>query len=538
MAEHPEQVPALHRAASDWYAAHHLVADAVRHALAAGDDDRAGYLMESALPEMRRNRQDSVLLRWMRSLPDPVVRRSPVLSIMSAWSLMMAGDLDGMELRLDDADAALAAGAHDRALAATWADTEDLRTAPATVWVYRAALAQARGDVRATVRHARQALDLAGADDHFVRGARPGSSAWPPGRPVTSRPRWSTFSDAVRSLHAAGNLSTSWTARWCSATCGSPRAVPTGPGSSTNVPWRRRPGTASPTRGPPPTCTWDWPRWTASWTTSPARRTPRDRRVLGERGSITENRHRWYVAMAQVRTATGDYATARRLLDEAEALYRPGSYPDIRPIPAMQARVHIAGETSTPRSGGQTRRRAPADAVTFLREYEHLTLVRLLLARHHRDPRRWRPALPDEVALLDRLHADAEPTRAGSLLEIGMLRALTHHARGDRPRRSSSWPGAGPGAGAGQLHTLVPRRRRTDARPAEDAAVRDGRRVRPAARARPPPPRRRPVVPAPTDRRGRGRAGRPAQRTRARGPAAPRRRPDRARDRPASYSSP
>ena len=31
----PEQVPALHRRASDWYAAHGLVADAVRHALAA-----------------------------------------------------------------------------------------------------------------------------------------------------------------------------------------------------------------------------------------------------------------------------------------------------------------------------------------------------------------------------------------------------------------------------------------------------------------------------------------------------------------------
>ena len=44
----------------------------------------------------------------------------------------------------------------------TWADTEDLRTAPATILVYRASLAQARGDVAGTVRHARQALDLAG----------------------------------------------------------------------------------------------------------------------------------------------------------------------------------------------------------------------------------------------------------------------------------------------------------------------------------------------------------------------------------------
>ena len=62
----PEQVAELHRRASDWYAAHDLVEDAIRHALAAEDFDRAAYLMEEALPEMRRTRQDSVLLSWMR----------------------------------------------------------------------------------------------------------------------------------------------------------------------------------------------------------------------------------------------------------------------------------------------------------------------------------------------------------------------------------------------------------------------------------------------------------------------------------------
>ena len=45
----------LHRRASDWYAAHGLVADAVRHALAAEDFDRAAYLVEEALPELRRD---------------------------------------------------------------------------------------------------------------------------------------------------------------------------------------------------------------------------------------------------------------------------------------------------------------------------------------------------------------------------------------------------------------------------------------------------------------------------------------------------
>ena len=70
LAEHPDQVPDLHRRASAWYASHDLVADAVRHALAAEDFDRAAYLMEEALPQMRRARQDGVLLSWMGSLPE------------------------------------------------------------------------------------------------------------------------------------------------------------------------------------------------------------------------------------------------------------------------------------------------------------------------------------------------------------------------------------------------------------------------------------------------------------------------------------
>ena len=192
--------------ASDWFAARGLVVDAVRHALAAEDFDRAAYLIEEAMPQIRPTRQDGLLMSWVRSLPEQAVRRSPVLCILSSWSRMMSGDLDGADSRLDDAETALAAGAQDEDLAATWADTEDLRTAPATISVYRAALAQARGDVAGTVRHARHALDLAGPEDHFVRGGANGYlglAAWAAGNVEEAL---STFSDAVRSLQAAGNF--------------------------------------------------------------------------------------------------------------------------------------------------------------------------------------------------------------------------------------------------------------------------------------------------------------------------------------------
>lgn len=440
MAEHPEQVRPLHQAASAWYASHHLVAEAVRHALLAGDHDRAAYLMEEALPELRRTRQDSLLMDWMQSLPESVVRRSPVLSIVSGWSLMMAGDPDGMERRLDDAEAALAAGAHDQALAATWADTEDLRTAPATVWIYRAALAQARGDVPATVRHAQHALDLAGAHDHFVRGAAAGFlglAAWAAG---DVQQALSTFSEAVRSLHAAGNLIDELDSTvvlgdmWITA--GRPhrarrlyeRALTTATGGGEPYPRAAADlhvGLAELDRELDDIVSAEAHLETA--------------KVLGERRSITENRHRWYVAMAQVRAATGDHAACRQMLDQAEALHRPGFYPDLRPLAAMRARVSIAaGDLAAAEEWANDHNVSATDDASFLREYEHLTLVRLLLARHHRDSasgggRAGDPvALGQASALLNRLYADAESTRPGSLLEIGVLRALAHHVRGHR----------------------------------------------------------------------------------------------------------
>ena len=72
--------------------------------------------------------------------------------------------------------------------------------------VYRASLAQARGDVAGTVRHARHVLELAGPEDHFLRGAGGGYlglAAWAAGDVAEAL---STFSEAVRSLHAAGNF--------------------------------------------------------------------------------------------------------------------------------------------------------------------------------------------------------------------------------------------------------------------------------------------------------------------------------------------
>ena len=123
--------------------------------------------------------EDRTLREWLRALPEDVVRRRALLATQMAWARLSEGDLDGVAAWLDDArDRAQEAGAtpgfatHAR-LTKPAAREEELRGLPATIEMFRASLAQARGDVDGTVVHARRALDLAGPDDHLARaGAR------------------------------------------------------------------------------------------------------------------------------------------------------------------------------------------------------------------------------------------------------------------------------------------------------------------------------------------------------------------------------
>ena len=103
--------------------------------------------------------------------------------------------------------------------------------------------------------------------------------------------------------------------------------------------------------------------------------------ALGERASRTESRYRWFVAMGRLAVADGDPERAVASLDQAEALYRPGFLPDVRPIAALRARVRIAqGELSEAADWARARGVSAADDVSYLSELDHLTLVRLLIA--------------------------------------------------------------------------------------------------------------------------------------------------------------
>src|SRR5438309_2576843 len=180
LAEQPDQVATLHRRASAWYKQHGSVADAIRHALAAGDFGRAADLVELAVPAMARNRQEATVLGWLKALPDELVRARPVLSVHYAGTLLLSGELEGVEARLRDAERWLDTKADmgELALASSAemvvVDEEEFRGLPGSIAIYRAASALALGDVAGTMKYARRVLDLVPEDDHLRRGSAAG----------------------------------------------------------------------------------------------------------------------------------------------------------------------------------------------------------------------------------------------------------------------------------------------------------------------------------------------------------------------------
>ncbi len=111
--DHPARVARLHRCASAWFAAHDLVSEAVTHALAAGDVDRATDLVERhAMPLVEHSRMVS-LLGLTGRLPRHALDDRPRLLMAVAWANCLLQRAQPAQRALDDLRRALPAGADE-----------------------------------------------------------------------------------------------------------------------------------------------------------------------------------------------------------------------------------------------------------------------------------------------------------------------------------------------------------------------------------------------------------------------------------------
>src|SRR5262249_5038868 len=106
-------------------------------------------------------------------------------------------------------------------------------------------------------------------------------------------------------------------------------------------------------------------------------------------------------------------------------------FPNVRPVAALVARIWSAqGRLGDALGWARKRDLDVADDLSYLREYEHVTLARMLRAQATRE--RSDRSMCEAVSLLGRLLRAAEAgARMGSAIEILVVQALAHRAQGD-----------------------------------------------------------------------------------------------------------
>jgi len=431
MEQQPNQVATLHRRASEWYEQQDQPSDAIRHALAAEDFERAADLAELAWPAWSGSIQSVAWFSWVKDLPDELVRERPVLSVAYALAYLIAGKLEAAEARLLDAERWLepTAATRDRPEAPSTkmvvVDEEQFRSLPASIAIARAYHAQALGDVPGTVKYAQQALDLLPEGDDPRRGQATtilGLAYWASGDLEAAH---RTFSDGLAGnifaiIHGAfiladiemtlGHLNEAVNicehALQLATEQGKPMPLVTGEAYTGMGKLHRERG--------------DLEAAAQDLATS---------KKLGEQTELPDWQHRWCIAQARLKQTLGDLDGALDLLDEAGRLFIRTALPDVRPIAALKTRIWIAqGRLAEALEWVRERGLSVDDELSFLREFEHMTLARVLIAEYKSD--RADRSILEAMGLLERLlKAAEEGRRIGNVIEILVLQALAYEAQ-------------------------------------------------------------------------------------------------------------
>jgi len=413
----PKEFSEYNLCASHWHEENGDLGAAFHHAIAAGDFVRASGLAEAAWQGMEESFQTAAWLGWVKKLPEDIIRGSPVLCTLLGWAFANAGEPGASELHLQDAERYLDGS--------DVANKAQLKPLPAMITLARAYNAQVQGNLVAAVKYAELALQIIPEADfvwrakaiitlevtHWASGdleaAIRGIGDW-----MESMTRLGNHVFVVASAFAVADLlvdlgrlseaERTYQDALQLAAQHSPEAehITAHHHLGLSLIYRQR-----------------------GDDTLAAHHLKRAAE-LGLQTTLVDWLYRWHVTQAQLKEAAGDLEIALGLLDEAKRVYIQTVVPDLRPIVALKARIHLKqGRPDKVRAWAAERRLSLADEGSYLHEFEYLTLARLEIAN------------PLVNALLARLLLAAEAQkRQGSALDILLVQALAHEAQGNYPQ--------------------------------------------------------------------------------------------------------
>ena len=424
--ESAERVRELHRNAAAWHDEQGLADEAVRHALAAGEDAWAARVIERHLDAVHLRGEGATLQRWLAALPAELVRSRPRLLLAQALLALLSGRVEGVEDLLAAAEQTFADVAQDPYEPSVGRVASTLANVPAAIALDRAHLAELRGDAEHAIAFGRRALAETSENEsmlHSIARARLAVAEWLCGRPVEAERALSSVIEewraagerylAVRGCHylalirrAQGRLDAAL------ATDRQAIEVAAAPGGPT------MPAAGAAYVGMAEV---DYQRGELD----AALQHVTEGLALCRQLPYPQPLATGLATLAWIRHANGDDTGALAAMDEAGRVASGLSVCGLmNPVPVQRARLLLAhGDAAASVAWTTEQGVGVGDEPTYPREPDYLLLARVLLAQRQ----------PDQaLRLLERLLAIAATHgRLCSVIEVQALRALASASAGD-----------------------------------------------------------------------------------------------------------
>ena len=425
--QQPGRVPQLHRAAAAWHEDHGLTDNAARHVIAAGEMSWAARLIERHFDALFYLRgEGATLQRWLSALPGDLILSRPRLLLAQAALADAGGHVEEVEGLLDDAEAASADASDEPFEPSAGKGASLLVNVPATIALFRAYLAELRGDAEATAAFASRALAEIGEGERMLDFITQGHLAvahWLRGRLAAAE---RAFASSIIAWRAVGQPTLiAWGGYHLGLIQRAQGRLDAALGTyqqvlEVNAP----PGRAAvPAAGIGYVGLAEVAYQRGELDT--ARRHVTEGITLCRQFSYAPALATGLATLACIRQADGDPGGALDAMAEAERA-APGLAGGslLNAVPAQRARLLLAqGDVAAAARWTKERGLGAGDEPGYPREPEYLVLAQVLLAQDHAGP---------ALALLERLHAAATAQdRTGSIIEIQAVKALALAAMGD-----------------------------------------------------------------------------------------------------------
>jgi LuxR family maltose regulon positive regulatory protein len=427
--EQPDQVPVLHRRASEWCEQNHSVIEAIHHALAGMDFERTARLAETTWQAMYESFQSDTWLSWVKQLPEKLIRSRPVLCTQIAWGLMNAHEVDASESRLRDAERCLEGPSDGMVIV----DKEQFRSLRARIAFARAYNAQTQRDFLTAIKYVELVFEFISEEDQFLRAqttAILGATYLINGdldAACQSMSNWIDNSLKVGNYFAAFAYAMAEKADILTAQGHLREALKTYQQSlqlATEHDSRVLRVMVHPYLGMSML-------YHEMGDDKAAEQHLQKSLELASLHKSVDWSYRRCIAQARLKESMGELDAALELLEEAKFFYIKTLMPHTRPVDAIKAKIYLKqGRLFKAEEWVNKQGLSVDDELIYLREFEHIVLARVLLAKYQKD--RDEHVILKALDLLERfLKAAEDGKRLGSVLQILITQVLAYQVKGD-----------------------------------------------------------------------------------------------------------